>query len=142
MGQRLYAPPNVKGWDGETAWINSSTLAARQTFAEELSRLDADDNPLANTVDLARVVPAGLNDPAKVVDVLSEVLMQGDLSPDARAAIASFLVTPDEDDDEEEEEGDKAKRGAESFRDDQGVRSSRVRRALGVLLSLPEYQAY
>jgi uncharacterized protein (DUF1800 family) len=142
MGQRLYAPPNVKGWDGETAWINSSTLAARQTFAEDLSRLEADDNPLGNTVDLAKFVPVELNDPSKVVDVLADVLMQGDLSSDTRAAIASFLVTPDEDDDDEEEEGDKAKRGAESFRDDQGVRSARVRRALGVVLSLPEYQAY
>ena len=43
------------------------------------------------------IVPAEMNDPAKVVEALSEVLMQGDLSTETRAAIASFLVTPDED---------------------------------------------
>jgi len=30
MGQSLFAPPSVKGWDGGTAWINTSTLFTRQ----------------------------------------------------------------------------------------------------------------
>lgn len=29
LGQRLFNPPNVKGWDGGTAWISSSTLIHR-----------------------------------------------------------------------------------------------------------------
>lgn len=29
LGQGLLFPPNVKGWDGGTAWINSSTLVGR-----------------------------------------------------------------------------------------------------------------
>ena len=29
LGQGLYYPPNVKGWDGGRAWINSSTLLGR-----------------------------------------------------------------------------------------------------------------
>ncbi len=33
MGQELYAPPNVKGWDGGEAWINTSTLFLRYNFA-------------------------------------------------------------------------------------------------------------
>ena len=30
MGQRLFAPPSVKGWDGGRAWINTSTMFMRQ----------------------------------------------------------------------------------------------------------------
>ena len=30
MGQRLFAPPSVKGWDGGRAWINTSTMFVRQ----------------------------------------------------------------------------------------------------------------
>ncbi len=33
MGQLLFAPPNVKGWDGGRSWINASTLLFRYNFA-------------------------------------------------------------------------------------------------------------
>lgn len=32
MGQNLFFPPNVKGWDGGRAWINTSTLFVRQNL--------------------------------------------------------------------------------------------------------------
>jgi uncharacterized protein (DUF1800 family) len=40
LGQDLFAPPNVKGWPGGEAWINSSTLLARKQFVERLLRVD------------------------------------------------------------------------------------------------------
>src|SRR5271169_3604370 len=40
MGQNLFAPPNVKGWPGGEAWINSSTLLARKQFLDRLFRAD------------------------------------------------------------------------------------------------------
>src|SRR5207253_5182394 len=36
MGQILFAPPSVKGWDGGRAWINTSTLLFRYNFANYL----------------------------------------------------------------------------------------------------------
>ena len=33
LGQGLFYPPNVKGWDGGRSWINSSTLIGRANFA-------------------------------------------------------------------------------------------------------------
>lgn len=42
LGQNLFAPPNVKGWPGGEAWINSSTLLARKQF---LARVFRDDDP-------------------------------------------------------------------------------------------------
>jgi len=40
LGQNLFAPPNVKGWPGGEAWINSATLLARKQFVERLFRAD------------------------------------------------------------------------------------------------------
>jgi uncharacterized protein (DUF1800 family) len=40
LGQALFAPPNVKGWAGGEAWINSTTLLARKTFLERLFRTE------------------------------------------------------------------------------------------------------
>jgi uncharacterized protein (DUF1800 family) len=40
LGQDLFAPPNVKGWPGGEAWINSSTLLARKQFVERVMRVD------------------------------------------------------------------------------------------------------
>jgi uncharacterized protein (DUF1800 family) len=40
MGENLFGPPNVKGWPGGDAWINSSTLLARKAFLDRLFRAD------------------------------------------------------------------------------------------------------
>lgn len=36
MEQDLFEPPNVKGWDGGEAWLNSNSLFVRQNFAVAL----------------------------------------------------------------------------------------------------------
>ena len=36
LGQELFAPPNVKGWDGGLAWITTNTLLARYNDAVAL----------------------------------------------------------------------------------------------------------
>jgi hypothetical protein len=38
LGQGLFRPPNVKGWPGGRAWINSSTLLDRANLVEHLLR--------------------------------------------------------------------------------------------------------
>ena len=42
LGQNLFAPPNVKGWPGGEAWINSTTLLARKEFLDRLFRVRGD----------------------------------------------------------------------------------------------------
>lgn len=44
-GQNLFNPPNVKGWPGGDAWINSSTLLARKAVLERLFRAVETANP-------------------------------------------------------------------------------------------------
>lgn len=38
MGQELYMPPNVAGWDGGASWLVTSSLLARSQFAETISK--------------------------------------------------------------------------------------------------------
>jgi uncharacterized protein (DUF1800 family) len=38
LGEDLFSPPNVKGWPGGDAWIDSNRLLARKQFTERLLR--------------------------------------------------------------------------------------------------------
>jgi uncharacterized protein (DUF1800 family) len=40
FGQVLFTPPNVRGWPGGEAWINTSSLLARKQFLERVFRAD------------------------------------------------------------------------------------------------------
>jgi uncharacterized protein (DUF1800 family) len=61
LGQNLFAPPNVKGWPGGEAWINSSTLLARKQLLERLFRDEDTSSPAgmmaASGVPMARANP-------------------------------------------------------------------------------------
>ena len=46
MGQNLFSPPNVKGWPGGDAWINSNTLLARKQFLDRVVRMDGVPAPM------------------------------------------------------------------------------------------------
>jgi uncharacterized protein (DUF1800 family) len=128
MGQALFAPPNVKGWDGETKWINSSTLAARTSTAKQISEFE-DENPFAADLDLNALVPIAINDPAEVVDRLAEILLQGDLPAQTRKELADLAVFAD------------GESRPQTFRDDEDFRTARTRELIGVLLAMPEYHA-
>lgn len=45
LGQVLFRPPNVAGWEGGRAWINTSTLLARYNIAGALTTGAADGLP-------------------------------------------------------------------------------------------------
>ena len=38
LGQNVFSPPNVKGWPGGEAWINSATLLGRKQLVDRLFR--------------------------------------------------------------------------------------------------------
>jgi len=74
LGQRLFYPPNVKGWDGGSDWINSSTLLARANLVWAL--VSGTNQRYSNRVALAPLVErtAG-GEPAKAVRSLLEMLV-------------------------------------------------------------------
>ena len=63
MGQQLFRPPSVAGWDGGRAWINTSTLYARQNALALMlaggRRNRRQAQQFANAYDPRAVLPGG-----------------------------------------------------------------------------------
>src|SRR5207245_10956135 len=51
MGQTLFAPPSVKGWDGGPAWLSAGALLERMRFASKLASESAVSTSLALAFD-------------------------------------------------------------------------------------------
>jgi uncharacterized protein (DUF1800 family) len=129
MGQQLYAPPNVKGWEAGKAWLNTATVLARHNFAHSLVNGMGDLNEYAKRFNLQTFFPAvnplafvlrqGITEPAKIVDLYAELLLPGDVRPEVRQKLVAHIGDADPE--------------TEGF-------AQRCRDALFVLLTLPEYQ--
>ena len=83
MGQILFYPPNVKGWDGGAAWLNSQTLLTRENFA---SGLEAKMGQAAWVQQSLRSM-----DPASVSRALTATILQGDVSAASTAKLTAYL---------------------------------------------------
>jgi len=98
LGQAVFFPPNVKGWDGGVAWINSSTLVGRANLVWNL--LSDRDGRYHTRLTLDRL-PAlsGINDPAAISRRVADLLLATPL-PDAvyvqLAAVASDKASPNQ----------------------------------------------
>jgi uncharacterized protein (DUF1800 family) len=85
QGQELFYPPNVKGWDGGKTWLNSTTLLERGNWGNDLVWGNADFG-LRPYDPLAWAARYGLT-PQEAADALTDLLLQGDLDPEARALV-------------------------------------------------------
>jgi hypothetical protein len=84
MGQVLFYPPNVKGWPGGSTWLNSSTVLARENFANAIMT--------AKNVDASSwLLAAGPGDPGVAARGLVDTILQGDASSSGLARLQSFL---------------------------------------------------
>lgn len=96
MGQRLFYPPSVKGWDGGRAWINTSTMFMRHntlTFLLTGQRPDgyAWEADSARYDALAQVPRASRSAAAIIPHLLQVHLGTPNPHPDRVAALAAFL---------------------------------------------------
>ena len=124
MGQILFAPPNVKGWDGGKTWISTSTLLFRYNFANYLINGDAILPPGApqrrqggdlgfirpaqlaeqirrEPIDVSKLAPTELRDkPRELVDRLSARLFQSPASEKETETFVQYLeaLKPDKSD--------------------------------------------
>jgi uncharacterized protein (DUF1800 family) len=88
MGQELFNPPTVFGWDGGMEWINSTTMLARMNYANTLSqaRGSAGINP-------SQILSQnGLTSPEKMVDFFARALGPLPYSVDVRADLAGYIT--------------------------------------------------
>lgn len=98
MGQRLFAPPSVKGWDGGRSWINTSTMFMRQnTMLYLLTGQKPDgygweaDNKPFNSMSLVASVK---DDPKKVSKHLMQIILgRKDPHPDRLSSLLDYLKT-------------------------------------------------
>jgi uncharacterized protein (DUF1800 family) len=137
LGQDLFAPPNVKGWDGGLAWINTNTLLTRYneaaTLVGEDSALDAArvgrnaarkskiGNQLqkmrAGGVNVMKILTENERSNKKMLaDALEKRLLQSRLTGKQRVSLEDYLDSKGE------------------------LDESEIRGAIRLIMSTPEYQ--
>jgi uncharacterized protein (DUF1800 family) len=137
MGQDLFEPPNVKGWDGGRTWLNSNWLLARQNFAVALV---AGTGPLgpgrgksgqkraasASPIDLAAICTENrLSSPGEIVTFFSRTLLP---TPPSDAERAELLAAVGE------------LPPAAKWPQHQAEINAKLQRLIVLLVSMPQYQ--
>ena len=82
LGQAMFFPPSVKGWDGGRAWINSSTLLGRANLVGRIVRDEQTKFAGGPLSELAKKY--GATTAGEVVDWLAELLIAVPIADDVR----------------------------------------------------------
>lgn len=85
MGQQLFDPPDVNGWDLGAAWFSTGSMLARMNFASQLAA-----NQKFNLRDAAK---AHAQSPEALVTFVLDRLSPPEYHPGARAEIISYART-------------------------------------------------
>lgn len=102
MGQNIFFPPSVKGWDGGRSWVNTSTLFVRQNILAFLltGKKPVGYDSLANQQMyeaeellswLTETDPSAARDPSRVIDFLLRLTL-GSSPADARQTLEAFVA--------------------------------------------------
>lgn len=90
MGQDLFAPPNVKGWDGGTAWVATDTMMERFNFANRIT--SAKFTEMAKFSSPSEIVAKqGLKSAGQLVDYFLDLLVDGDVPASAREKLVAYV---------------------------------------------------
>ncbi len=100
MGQSIFLPPSVKGWDGGRSWVNTSTLFVRQNILAFLlsgkkpqgydAMADAEKfDPAPLLSELAKADPGAEKDLDKVIDYVLRFTL-GSAPTEAKADLQQF----------------------------------------------------
>jgi uncharacterized protein (DUF1800 family) len=92
MGQSLYAPPSVAGWDGGPAWANSTTMLARANLV--LALLSDKDEALGKRCDpKALAARHGASGSAQAASFFNDLLVQDALDKSVKERIRAKSET-------------------------------------------------
>jgi len=125
MGQTLFNPPNVKGWDGNQAWVTSQTLLKRFEFARDIANSDASRNSHLGWNLKGYVDPTATTRQA-VVDRFLTLLGPMQIDPDTNDALVSWLGATD----------------ADLQLTDPNYLDTYVRGLVNLILTLPQYHVH
>ncbi|HLZ27566.1 MAG TPA: DUF1800 domain-containing protein [Chloroflexota bacterium] len=90
MGQDLLNPPDVSGWKGGSAWINATTLFERFNWGNRLAMGRDATKPYFADVP-AQLQWHNLSSPEGSVDYYLGLLVDGDVTPEARQALVDYI---------------------------------------------------
>ena len=96
MGQELFNPPNVKGWNGGKTWMNTMTLITRANFANTLTNQMSQHGQLTprlhHGIAAYGTAPGGVQTPEQMVDAIWGLLLPGQ-SPSVatRSALVGYV---------------------------------------------------
>jgi uncharacterized protein (DUF1800 family) len=126
LGQNLFSPPSVKGWDGGKTWLNGQTLLFRQNLALALtSTEDARFGRRCDPAALARKYHRETD--SELVDFFLRLFLQGDVSAQTRTRLFDYQQHAH-------------KLPAPVFWTEQDVGDHRVRSLCHLVMTLPEFQ--
>lgn len=126
MGQALLYPPNVKGWDGQEAWINANTLLVRFNYGMQLASQRRDE--FARKSDLAGALKRGeVKTADDVLSYFATVLVDNQLSSADRDKMLDYLNRGTKDE-------------PKPFSLSEGTLNTKVRGLIHLMMSTPEYQ--
>lgn len=100
MGQALFRPPNVKGWDGHEAWVNVGTWIARHNAMVEVaeakrSTIDSDAPRHATAEAMREELLANVPTP-QLDDAVGRALAEAADTPTSMAVAAALVLTSPE----------------------------------------------
>lgn len=99
MGQMLFAPPNVKGWDGGKSWVSTATLLFRYNFANYLlngtgHQPNVPSGLQRDPVEISKLVPTEIRGkPAEVVAALGQRLFHAPVESKQAETLSAYLQT-------------------------------------------------
>lgn len=116
LGQAVFYPPNVKGWDGGAAWINSATLVGRANLVWSLLSDRGGRYKTRPALDRLAAL-SGAEEPAAVSRRTAELLLACPLPDAVYVQLAAIAAG-----------------------DDEQNRPQRLARLVQAVATLPEYQ--
>lgn len=125
LGQDVFHPPSVKGWDGGATWLNGQTLLYRQNLA--LAFTSTEDNRFGRRTDPAALARKYVKSDGAVVDFFLKLFLQGDAPADARERLEAYLAKSRE-------------RSVPVYWTKQDADDHRLRSLCHLVLSMPEFQ--
>jgi uncharacterized protein (DUF1800 family) len=91
MGQELFEPPDVKGWRGGRAWINTSRVFTRYNSMSNLVKTIAQPNNRRGADAVALLEGSGAKSCSEVVDYLAKACFVKPLDDAKRKELIAFL---------------------------------------------------
>jgi uncharacterized protein (DUF1800 family) len=90
MGQTIFDPPSVFGWDWETAWVSSATMLARYGFARDLTSARGGGG---SSFRPDKLMDLSLSDPNAILAAATDVLgITGDLTAGEESILVNYLT--------------------------------------------------